>query len=256
MFNTEAMGQFLEESLTSNSQLCLGGVKIILNEAMGGLVPSQAELNRQVFDAHKAGFQVAIHAITPNAVESAITALEYALKHLPYANRRHRLEHCSECPPGQLERLSKLQLIIVTQPSFVYYSGDRYLAKLPGSRLQYLYRIKSLMNAGLVVAGGSDSPVVSSNPLIGIYAAVTRRARTGQVVLPEECISLNQALAMYTINGAYASFEEGIKGSITRGKLADVVMLGADLMKLPPEQIKDIRIEMTIIDGKIVWEAR
>jgi hypothetical protein len=107
----------------------------------------------------------------------------------------------------------------------------------------------------LVVAGSSDSPVVPDNPLVGIYAAVTRKAESGQQLLPQECILAEQALALYTINAAYASFEEDIKGSITPGKLADMVVLSDDLLKSPPEQIKDIRAEMTIIDGRVVWEA-
>ncbi len=107
----------------------------------------------------------------------------------------------------------------------------------------------------MVVAGSSDSPVVHSNPLVGIYAAVTRKAQTGQQLPPQECISVSQAIAMYTINAAYASFEEGIKGSITQGKLADMVLLSDDPTKTPPERIKDIRVEMTIIGGRVVWEA-
>ncbi|MBA7702016.1 N-substituted formamide deformylase [subsurface metagenome] len=97
--------------------------------------------------------------------------------------------------------------------------------------------------------------MVPENPLVGIYAAVTRRAESGRQLLPQECISASQALAMYTINGAYASFEEGVKGSITPGKLADMVVLSDDPVKSPPEQIKDIKVEMTIIGGKVVWEA-
>jgi predicted amidohydrolase YtcJ len=143
--------------------------------------------------------------------------------------------------------------MVVTQPSFLYYSGERYLATLPPERQRWLYRIKSLLDGGLPVAAGSDSPVAPENPLVGIYAAVTRRAQSGQELLPQEHISAEQALAMYTINAAYASFEDNIKGSITEGKLADMVVLSADPLKSPPEQIKDIRVEMTIIGGRVVW---
>ena len=188
-------------------------------------------------------------------MEAAITALEYAHSHLPQPSRRHRIEHCSQCPPHLLERLNKLQAVVVTQPPFLYYNGERYLATVPADRLQWLYRIRSFLNSGLIVAGSSDSPVVPDNPLVGIYAAVTRQTESGQPLLPEECISASQALAMYTINAAYASFEEGIKGSITQGKLADMVLLSDDPTKIPPEQIEDIKVEMTIIDGKVVWEA-
>ncbi len=126
---------------------------------------------------------------------------------------------------------------------------------VPCGQLRYLYRIKSFLKSGLVVAGSSDSPIVPDNPLIGIYAAVTRQAQSGQQILPNECISASQALAMYTINAAYASCEENIKGSITQGKLADMVVLSDDPTKVPPEQIKDIKVEMTIIGGRVVWEG-
>ena len=91
--------------------------------------------------------------------------------------------------------------------------------------------------------------------MVGIYAAVTRQAESGQCLLPQECISAREALAMYTINAAYASFEEDIKGSITPGKLADMVVLSSDPITSLPEQIKDIRVEMTIIGGEPIWEA-
>ena len=148
-----------------------------------------------------------------------------------------------------------LQAVVVTQPPFVYYSGERYLATVSASQLPWLYRFKSLLDSGLVVAASSDSPVVPDNPLAGIYAAVTRKTESGQQILPQESISVSQAMAMYTINAAYASFEEGVKGSITKGKLADIVVLSDDPAQVIPEQIKDIRVEMTIIGGRVVWEA-
>ena len=254
----EALSQFQEAGLApgyGDSQLRLGGVKIMLKETTGQLEPSQSELNQQALTAHQAGFQLAIHAIEPSTVEAAIIALEYAHSHLPQAGQRHRIEHCSVCPPSLLKRLSKLRAVVVTQPPFLYYSGERYLATVPASQLPWLYRIKSLLNSGLIVAASSDSPVVPDNPLVGIYAAVTRQAESGQLLLPEECISAEQALAMYTINAAYASFEEELKGSITQGKLADIIILNSDPINSPPEQIKDIQAEMTIINGKVVWEA-
>jgi len=258
MAGMENLSRFQEAGLTfgsGDSQLRLGGVKMILNEATGQLYPPQSELNQQVLSAHRAGFQLAIHAIRQSTVEAAITALEYAHNQLPQAGRRHRIEHCSECPPDLLERLKKLQAVVATQPPFLYYSGERYLATVPSDRLQWLYRFKSFLDNGLIVAGSSDCPVVPDNPLVGIYAAVTRQAQSGQQLLPEESISAGQALALYTINAAYASFEEGIKGSITRGKLADMVLLSDDPTGIPSEQIKDIKVEMTIIGGEVVWEA-
>lgn len=258
MLGAEAQSQFQEAGLISgagDSQLRLGGIKIMLNEVTGQLYPPQPELNQQALDSHLAGFQLVFHTSEEGTVAAAITALEYAQSHLPVAGRRHRIEHCSECPPHLLERLSKLKAVVVTQPPFLYYSGKRYLATVPARQLPWLYRIKSLLNAGLVVAASSDSPVVPDNPMVGIYAAVTRKAESGQPLLPEECISAHQAMAMYTVNAAYASFEEGVKGSITQGKLADMVVLSADPTRTPPDQIKDIKIEITIIGGRVVWEG-
>jgi hypothetical protein len=257
MLGTEARRQFQEAGLASGaggSQLRLGGVKMILSEVTGQLQPPQPELDLQALSCHRAGFQLAFHAIEENTVAAAIAALEYVSSHPPNG-QRHRIEHCSECSPHLLERLGRLEAVVVTQPPFLYYSGERYLATVPVRQLPWLYRIKSLLNSGLIVAGSSDSPVVPSNPLVGIYAAVTRQAESGQQLLPEECISASQAIAMYTINAAYASGEEKMKGSITPGKLADMVVLSSDPTDSPPEHVKDIKVEMTIIGGKVVWEA-
>ena len=133
MLGTEAIDQFQQAGLalgSGNNQLRLGGVKIVPNETTGQLYPPQPELNRQVFNAHRAGFQLAIHAIEPSTVDAAITALECAHSQLPQAGRRHRIEHCAECPPRLLKRLGKLRAVVVTQPPFLYYSGERYLAEI------------------------------------------------------------------------------------------------------------------------------
>jgi predicted amidohydrolase YtcJ len=253
MCGIDALRQFQQMGLSfgaGDSHLRLGGVKFMLNEAT-----AQPELDQLAFSAHQAGFQLAIHCLEPGAVDAAIAALEYINNQMPIAERRHRLEHCAECPPPLLKRLSRLKAMVVTQPPFVYYSGERYLATIPSAQIRWLYRIKSFLDSGLVVAGSSDSPVAPDNPLVGIYAAVTRRAESGEELSPEEGISAKQALAMYTTNAACASFEEDIKGSITPGKLADMVVLSDDPLKSPPEQIKDIRVEMTILGGRVVWEA-
>ncbi|MCX6011490.1 MAG: amidohydrolase family protein, partial [Chloroflexi bacterium] len=258
MFGFDALAQFQEGGLAfgaGDSGLRLGGVKFLLNEARGRLQPPLGELKRQALAAHRAGFPLAIHCVEPETVEAAAAALEYLAGHSSIAGRRHRLEHVSECPPELLERLKKLRAVVVTQPAFIYQNGERYLATVPAERQRWLYRIKSFIDAGLTVAGSSDSPVAPDNPLLGICAAVTRRAESGQELLPEEAISVQQALAMYTTSAAYALFEEDSKGSIAPGKLADMVILSADPLRSPPEKIKDIRVEMTIIGGGVVWEV-
>jgi predicted amidohydrolase YtcJ len=257
MFGFEALSQFQERGLAPGSgdeQLRLGGLKILVTETTGNLQPPPEELNRQALAAHQAGFQLAIHCVEPGTVEAAIDTLEYINGRSSIEGRRHRLEHGSECPPELLKRLKNLKAMVVTQPPFIYYSGERYLATLPPERQRWLYRIKSFLDAGITVAGSSDSPVASDNPLVGIYAAVSRRAQSGQELLPGEAISPQKALELYTTNAAYASFEEDIEGSIAPGKLADLVVLSADPLKSPPEKLKDIRVEMTIVDGGVAWE--
>ncbi len=258
MAGPETRHQFQEDGLitgSGDSQLRLGAVKIMLGESAGQQELTQKELNNLVLDCHRSGFQLAFHAITENAIKSALDVLEYVNGHSPVNGRRHRIEHCSECPPYLLERLNKLGAVIVTNPSTIYYNGERYLATVDSEQLPWLYRIKSPIESGVVVAAASDAPVSPVNPLTGIYGAVTRKAASGQVLLPEERISPVQAMAMYTTSAAYASFEENIKGSISPGKLADLAVLSDDPTRVPPEKIKDIKVEMTIIGGKVVWEA-
>ena len=234
--------------------LRLGAVKFTLDETRGQLNPSQEELNDGVLRAHQAGFQVAIHAVEEGTVEAAAIALEGCWRRSPLGERRQRVEHCSVCPPPLLRRLKAVKALVVTQPTFIYYSGERYLNDVPEAQLPWLYRTGSFLKSGLKPAASSDCPVVPCNPLVGVYAAVTRKTESGQVISPEQAVSPEEALRMYTLAGAYASFEEQIKGSIEVGKLADMVLLSADPTGVAPERIKDIQVEKTILGGKVVWE--
>ncbi len=258
MAGPETFGQFKERGLVTgcgNNRLRMGAIKIMLGEAAGQEEWTQEALNRLVRDCQESGFQLAFHAIEEKSIDMAISALEYLDKHLPVAGKRHRIEHCSECPPYLMDRLVKLGAVIVTHPATLYYNGERYLATVAPDTLPWLYRIKSPIDSGLMVAAASDAPVIPLNPLVGIYGAVTRKAASGQVLSGGEAISPAQALAMYTTNAAYTTFEEDIKGSITPGKLADLVVLSDDPTRVAAEEIKDIRVEMTIVGGEVVWEA-
>jgi predicted amidohydrolase YtcJ len=252
-----SLNEFQAEGLitgTGDDHLRIGSLKFILSEARGCLQPSREYLNRRVLEASRAGFQVALHAVEQNTVAAAVSALEYLKKHNPQAVSRHRTEHCSECPPDLRRRLSAVQAVVVSQPPFIFYHGERYLSDVAPETREWLYPFKSILDAGIKLAAGSDSPVVAVNPLIGIYGAVTRLAETGQVVQPAEAVSVMQALEMYTLNAAYASCEEQDKGSITPGKLADMVLLSRNPLHVSPEMIKEIQVEMTVIGGRILWE--
>ena len=238
------------------NQIRLSTIKIILDETTGRLYPPQIKLNRLVFKIHQAGLQVAIHAIERTAVESACNAIEHALKEMPNPNHRHRIEHCSVCSPSLAKRLAALKIIVVTQPSFIHYNGDRYLKSVAKKDIPHLYPIGTLQKSGVMVVGSSDSPIVEPNPITGIYSAISRMTKTGKTVSEKESIDTLSAIQMFTGNAAKAFFDEDMKGSITPGKLADLVLLSGDPTKLSSEEIKDIKVVMTMIDGKIVWESR
>ncbi len=240
-------------SSVGETQLRLGGVKVILDETTGHLYPPQTDLNEMVLQVHRLGARVAIHAIEENAIESACDAISYALEKFPKSDHRHHIVHCSVCPPALAKRLASLKIIVVTQPPFVYYNGDRYLKTVPVEKLRYLYPLGTFIKSGLTVAGSSDFPVSLENPLVGVYAAVSRRTETGNVIAPEEKISSLEALQLYTLYAAKAICEDTIKGSITPEKLADLVILNENPTELLPEKLKEVKVEKTIINGEVVW---
>ncbi|MBC8442379.1 MAG: amidohydrolase [Deltaproteobacteria bacterium] len=236
-------------------QLKVSCVKIILDQTTGRLYPPQKELDRLVLGIHQSGLQASIHAIEQSAVESACNAIENALDKIPNENHRHRIEHCSLCSPSLAKRLAALKIIVVTQPSFIHYNGDRYLKTIAKEDIAHLYPIATLQKSGVLVAGSSDSPIVEPNPITGIYSAISRMAKTGKPLSEKESIDTLSAIQMFTLNAAKAFFDEDMKGSITPGKLADMVLLSKDVTRLSSEEIKDINVVMTIIEGKIVWES-
>ena len=237
-------------------RLSVGAVKIILDEVTGDLHPSQKRLDRRVGEIHEAGLQVAIHAIEESVIEAACKAIEQALRGTMRADHRHRIEHCSVCPPVLVDRLQGLAITVSTQPAFVYYNGDRYLETVPVSQLRHLYPIGRMMRAGLTVSFGSDAPIVDPNPFTGLYAAITRCTAEGDLLLPEEGIGVAEALRMYTFNGAKAAHEEDFKGSVTPGKIADLIVLNSDPLEVASDRPKDLRVVTTILGGEIVWKGQ
>jgi predicted amidohydrolase YtcJ len=257
MLGREAFDEYRRQPFPAQGNeehLRVGGIKIIVHETTGRLTPDQKELNEMVLHIHQLGFQAVLHAIEEPTIEAACSAIEYALRASPRSDHRHRIEHCSVCSPSLAKRIASLGIFVVTQPSFIYYSGERYLRTVPDSNLKHLYPIATLMKNGVKVVGSSDCPIVPANPLIGIYSSVSRMAENGEFVLPEERISPLEALRMYTDEAAKTTFEETIKGSITTGKLADLVVLNGDPITLPVNEIKDIKVEMTILSGEVVWD--
>jgi predicted amidohydrolase YtcJ len=230
-----------------------GAVKLTLDEVRGSLNPPQDELNQLMLAIQARGLQAAIHAVEETTVEAAISALEYAQARLPGSNCRHRLEHCSVCTPQSAARLASLGACVVTNPAFIYYSGDRYLAEVPPAQMEHLYAVRTMLSAGIRTAAGSDAPVAGPDPLRGICAAVSRRSSGGRQVLAREAVTTMEALRMYTLDAAWSCFRERQSGSITAGKDADLVVVSGDPLDAGLEWPVDAKVEMTILGGKVVF---
>ena len=243
------------ESEGGDGSLELGAVKIVIKELGEEIYPEGDALAEMVSEAHAEGWQVAIHAVEERAVAAAAGALSRALAQVPRQNHRHRIEHCGVCPPPLVERIATAGLTVVTQPSFLYYNGDRYLRQVPPQRQPYLYPLRSLLGAGVRLAGGSDCPVVRPEVVAGLYGAVVRRSKGGQPVGGEESISVEEALGLYTTAAAYAFFTEGERGSIAPARLADLVVLSGDPTGCPPGELLALRPQVTIVGGQVAWRA-
>jgi predicted amidohydrolase YtcJ len=216
----------------------------------------QAELNALVDEVHRAGLRASIHAIGDAAIASTLTALEVALAATPRRDHRHRIEHCGLPLPPLQPRLARLGVILALQPPFLYYDGSVYMRNLGPRRARWLYPMQTLLGLGLTVAGSSDGPVVRDrSPLLGMRTAMIRVSIEGDTVAVEERLTLAQALSLYTLGAAIAGGEESEKGSISPGKLADVVVLGADPAAVHPDELADIPVEMVVVGGQVQVES-
>jgi predicted amidohydrolase YtcJ len=150
--------------------------------------------------------------------------------------------------------MKQLGVLAIPQPSFIYYLGDSYIENFTEEQLAMAYPARSWFDAGIVAAGSSDVPVVSADPFVNLRSAVTRLTQDGQQMGPNQGVTIDEAIQMFTINGAYASFEEPIKGSITPGKLADLVVLDRDPRTVEPEELHTLKAELTMVDGRVMFE--
>ncbi|HLA09155.1 MAG TPA: amidohydrolase [Pyrinomonadaceae bacterium] len=233
-------------------------------ETSGFLTVKEAELAPMLEMALRNGIQIETHAIGDYANRFTLDQYEKAMKAVPPAQRkidepRWRIEHAQILNPADIPRFAKLGVIPSMQPSHAI--GDLHFApsRVGIDRLSGAYAWQSLIKTGVVIAGGSDAPVERGEPMIEFYAAVARKDQkgfTGDGWHPEEAATREQALRMFTLWPAYAVFEETIRGSIEVGKLADLTILSADIMKIPEADILKTRNIMTVINGEIVFEAK
>jgi hypothetical protein len=218
-------------------------------ETSGMILCTQKKLNKLVLKAHKAGLQLGVHAIGDHAIETVLKAFLKVLREFPRENHRHRIEHCSVLNPKLIRQMKRLSLIASVQPHFIV-SDFWVVDRVGNARARWVYPFKTLIHEGLVVASGSDCPVEPINPLLGIWAAVARKGSA------EESLTLEEALRTYTLNAAYASFDENKKGTIEVGKFADLTILSDDLDTVQPEKIKDVAVEMVLVNGEIVYSRQ
>ena len=222
---------------------------------------SQQDLNATAAKYDRAGIQVEIHAIGDCAVRMALDAYEYAAKVNGTSGRRHRVEHIEVPALADLPRFRELGVIASTQAIFATPDANtlaNYEPLLGPGRASHADAFKLFDDAGAVQAFGSDYPVFPMDPVLGIYVAVTRQTPQGTPAggwYPQNRIGAEAALRHYTVDAAYASFDESQKGTITPGKFADFVVLSQDLLALPPERLLDAKVLLTVMSGRETYRA-
>ncbi len=266
----EAMGAFGRKTGDGDEHLRVGPIKIFVDggftgpaafttkpykgedEYRGKLNMSEASLRDTIRLAHEDGWQLGIHAIGDAAIELTVHELKGALAAAPRDDHRHYLNHFTVMPrPATMDAMAANGIAITQQPNFTYTLEGRYVANLDGRRLETNNPLRTPMNHGIHVAISSD--ILPIGPMVGIYAAVTRKGMSGRVFGPEERLTREEALAAYTLKGAWLSREEALKGSLEAGKLADFILLSADPLTVPENTLIDIEVLETWLGGTRVY---
>jgi predicted amidohydrolase YtcJ len=218
----------------------------------GILTMTQDQIYEAVDEAHAHNFQVGVHANGDVTIDMVLKAYERALAKWPDPDRRHRIEHCTLVNPDLIRRIKASGVIPTPFWTYVYYHGEKW-KEYGDEKLGWMFAHKSFLDAGIRVPGASDYEPGPFEPLMAIQSMVTRKDYKGRVWGERQKVTVDQALTIATINGAYASYEEHIKGSITAGKLADFVVLEKDPHDVDPDQIIAIKVNRTVIGGKTVF---
>ena len=219
-------------------------------DKLGMLMHPPEELYWRMAAAHNAGWQVCVHAIGDAANKLCADLYGRLFKEYPRAGCRHRIEHASIMDGKTMRELSRLGIMVSTQPMFIHSEKDWLRRRLGEERCKIVYPFRAFLDAGIKVAGASDAPIESQDVLHAIQCCVTREGFE-----PHQCISVEEAVRIYTLDAAYVQFEENNKGSITPGKRADLVVLSDDPFTVKTTRIKDVRVERTIIGGKPLFTA-
>jgi predicted amidohydrolase YtcJ len=220
----------------------------------GNITETQDTLNAWVERVHRAGIQVNCHANGDVAIDMYLTAAERALQLVPRANARPKITHCTLLTPALIQRIKAIGAVPALFTTYAYYNPDKFVY-YGQEMMTHCMAFRSLLDAGVYAAAGSDFSPGPFAPLMGIQGMVTRKGWDGTVWGSNQRLTVSEAIAVNTRNGAWASGEEAIKGSITAGKLADYVVLADDPHTVDVEKIKDIQIVRTVVGGKVSHEA-
>lgn len=273
--DAEAVERLLACGMTTgfgSGKTIVGPAKIIADGAIGGqtaainepyigtnnygiLYYSQDDLDNMVRQLDENGYQIAIHGIGDRAVEQIVNAYTRVIEPQQGNIKRHRLEHGSVQRPELIRRIAELGLPVAVQPHALVELGDGVIRSYGAARLAQFCPYRSLMDAGIKVAGSADAPIFDLSAIKGMAAAIVRKTETGAEMTPAEALTKDQALAMYTVNGSYALGQEARFGTIAEGRDADLVVLSEPLSNLPAENWGErVEVEMTIANGEIIYE--
>ena len=217
----------------------------------GILTMSQAEIHEVVEDAHRNNWQVGIHANGDVTIDMVLNAYARVLERWPHQDRRHRIEHCSLVNPDLLQRIKDTGTVPTPFWTYVHFHGEKWQA-CGEEKMQWMFAHRSFLDYGIPVPGASDYTPGPFEPLMAIQSMVTRKDFDGKVWGANQRVTVDEALRIATIHGARASYEEGVKGSITAGKLADFVVLERDPHDVPPDEIKSVGVVRTVAGGQTV----
>ncbi len=271
--DSDALVRLGIQSGFGNEKLRIAGLKILADGSLGsgtaamqepyedesencGIMRySKRELHDLVQKATSNGISVAVHCIGDRANRILLDIFQNA-KAMCYSSKlRNRIEHAQHLTEADVKRFGELGVVASVQPIHIALDMDTMRRRL-GRRGRWAYPFRTLLDKGCILAFGSDAPVERFNPILGIYTAVTRRkgSSDSQSWYPEECITVEEALKAYTVGGAFAACEEEQRGTVSPGKLADLVVLSGNICELPTEKIPQVEVDMTVFDGKIVYE--